>query len=132
MSDPIQQDVILRLDDVSKVYSGIVAVKRANLELRRGAVNVLVGENGAGKSTLMKIIAGVERPTLGRIVLDGKQVSFDNPADAQASGIGMIFQELNLFANMTVAENIFATREITRGIRGIDHKAQIEQANAFL
>jgi erythritol transport system ATP-binding protein len=132
MSDPIQQDVILRLDDVSKVYSGIVAVKRANLELRRGAVNVLVGENGAGKSTLMKIIAGVERPTLGRIVLDGKQVSFENPADAQASGIGMIFQELNLFANMTVAENIFATREITRGIRGIDHKAQIEQANAFL
>jgi erythritol transport system ATP-binding protein len=132
MAEPIQQDIILRLDDVSKVYSGIVAVKRANLELRRGAVNVLVGENGAGKSTLMKIIAGVERPTLGRIILDGEQVSFDSPADAQAHGIGMIFQELNLFSNMTVAENIFATREITRGIRGIDHKAQIEKANGFL
>jgi erythritol transport system ATP-binding protein len=132
MAEPIQQDIILRLDDVSKVYSGIVAVKRANLELRRGAVNVLVGENGAGKSTLMKIIAGVERPTLGRIILDGEQVSFDSPADAQANGIGMIFQELNLFSNMTVAENIFATREITRGIRGIDHKAQVDKANAFL
>ncbi|PDT02278.1 sugar ABC transporter ATP-binding protein [Rhizobium chutanense] len=125
-------DVILRLDDVSKVYSGIVAVKRANLELRRGAVNVLVGENGAGKSTLMKIIAGVERPTHGRIILDGEPVSFDSPAQAQAHGIGMIFQELNLFANMSVAENIFATREITRGPLGIDHKAQVEKANEFL
>lgn len=126
-----KDDIILRLDDVSKVYSGIVAVKRANLELRRGAVNVLVGENGAGKSTLMKIIAGVERPTLGRIILDGKPVSFDSPAHAQANGIGMIFQELNLFANMSVAENIFTTREITRGILGIDHKAQVQKANAF-
>ncbi len=132
MIEQAEHDIVLRLDDVSKVYSGIVAVKRANLELRRGAVNVLVGENGAGKSTLMKIIAGVERPTLGRIILDGEPVSFDSPADAQANGIGMIFQELNLFANMTVAENIFATREITRGVRGIDHKAQIEKANAFL
>jgi erythritol transport system ATP-binding protein len=130
--DAAKDDIILRLDDVSKVYSGIVAVKRANLELRRGAVNVLVGENGAGKSTLMKIIAGVERPTLGKIILDDKQVSFDSPADAQAHGIGMIFQELNLFANMTVAENIFATREITRGVLGIDHKAQVEKANGFL
>lgn len=132
MSQATKDDMILRLDDVSKVYSGIIAVKRANLELRRGAVTVLVGENGAGKSTLMKIIAGVERPTLGRIILDGKPVSFDSPADAQAHGIGMIFQELNLFANMSVAENIFATREITRGLRGIDHKAQVDKANAFL
>ena len=54
MTEAQKDDIILRLDDVSKVYSGIVAVKRANLELRRGAVNVLVGENGAGKSTLMK------------------------------------------------------------------------------
>ena len=132
MGDTTEDDIILRLEDVSKVYSGIVAVKRANLELRRGAVNVLVGENGAGKSTLMKIIAGVERPTLGRIVLEGEAVHFDSPADAQARGIGMIFQELNLFANMSVAENIFATREITRGIFGIDHKAQITKANEFL
>jgi erythritol transport system ATP-binding protein len=132
MPESVKDDVILRLEDVSKVYSGIVAVKRANLSLHRGAVNVLVGENGAGKSTLMKIIAGVERPTLGRIILDGEPVSFDTPADATAHGIGMIFQELNLFSNLTVAENIFATREITRGIFGIDHKAQITKANEFL
>jgi erythritol transport system ATP-binding protein len=132
MAEPIQHDIILRLDDVSKVYSGIVAVKRANLELRRGAVNVLVGENGAGKSTLMKIIAGVERPTLGRIILDGEDRSSSTARPTRRHGIGMIFQELNLFSNISVAENIFATREITRGIRGIDHKAQVEKANAFL
>ncbi len=132
MSAPQANDIILRLEEVSKVYSGIVAVKRANLELHRGAVNVLVGENGAGKSTLMKIIAGVERPTVGRIILDGEPVFFDSPANAQAHGIGMIFQELNLFANMSVAENIFATREIKRGLLGIDHKAQVEKANELL
>ncbi len=127
-----KDDIVLKLEDVSKVYSGIVAVKRANLELRRGSVNVLVGENGAGKSTLMKIIAGVERPTMGKIILDGEEVSFDSPADAQKRGIAMIFQELNLFSNMSVADNIFATREIMRGLRGIDHKAQVVKANEYL
>ncbi|RUY66718.1 ATP-binding cassette domain-containing protein, partial [Mesorhizobium sp. M7A.F.Ca.CA.001.13.1.1] len=67
MSAIAEREIILKLEDVSKVYSGTVAVKRANFEVRKGAVNVLVGENGAGKSTLMKIIAGVERPTAGRI-----------------------------------------------------------------
>ncbi len=130
---PIDDDnCVLRLDDVTKVYSGIVAVRHANLALRRGAVSVLVGENGAGKSTLMRIIAGVEKPSLGRILLDGKEVEFHSPADAQRHGIGMVFQELNLFGNLSVAENIFATREITRGLRGIDHRAQIAKATEFL
>ncbi|MEO9336097.1 sugar ABC transporter ATP-binding protein [Mesorhizobium sp. SB112] len=131
--EPLEaDDYVLRLEDVTKVYSGIVAVKKADFSLRRGAVNVLVGENGAGKSTLMRIIAGVEKPTLGRMLLDGKEVTFNSPADAQANGIAMIFQELNLFGNLSVAENIFATRELTRGLRGIDHRAQFEKANLFL
>ena len=83
-------DTILKLDDVTKVYSGIVAVKHASLELKRGAVNVLVGENGAGKSTLMRMIAGVEKPSLGRILLEGQEVEFNSPADAQKHGIGMV------------------------------------------
>ncbi|WP_457588615.1 sugar ABC transporter ATP-binding protein [Ensifer canadensis] len=130
---PIEDETcVLRLEDVTKVYSGIVAVRHANLALRRGAVNVLVGENGAGKSTLMRIIAGVEKPSLGRILIDGREVEFHSPADAQRHGIGMVFQELNLFGNLSVAENIFATREIMRGVRGIDHRAQVEKANHFL
>jgi len=125
-------DVILELRDITKAYSGILAVKKADLKLRRGAVNVLVGENGAGKSTLMRIIAGVERPTLGEIFLDGEKIHLDAPADAVRHRIGIVFQELNLFGNLSVAENIFATREITRGLRGIDHKAQVAKANEFL
>ncbi|PWE53248.1 sugar ABC transporter ATP-binding protein [Metarhizobium album] len=125
-------DVILELKDITKAYSGIVALKKANLKLRRGAVNVLVGENGAGKSTMMRIIAGVEQPTIGEIWMEGERIHLSSPADAVRHGIGIVFQELNLFGNMTVAENIFATREITRGVLGIDHKAQVEKANAFL
>src|SRR3989337_1923839 len=132
MTALVEPEVILHLEDVSKVYSGIVAVKRANFEVRRGAVNVLVGENGAGKSTLMKIIAGVEQPTLGRILLDGEAVHFNSTSAAVSHGIGMVFQELNLFGNLTVAENIFATREITRGIRGIDHAEQERRATLLL
>ena len=103
---------------MTKVYSGTVAVKQADFDIRRGAVNVLVGENGAGKSTLMKIIAGVESPTLGRIWLDGKPVVFADAADAAKHGVGIVFQELNLFGNLSVAENIFAARELTRGALG--------------
>ncbi|MBZ9977167.1 sugar ABC transporter ATP-binding protein [Mesorhizobium sp. BR-1-1-10] len=125
-------EVILKLEDVSKVYAGTVAVKQANFEVHKGAVNVLVGENGAGKSTLMKIIAGVEQPTLGRILLEGEEVSFSSSGDAVARGIGMVFQELNLFGNMTVAENIFATREITNRLGKIDRKAQEKRAREFL
>src|SRR6187401_803070 len=117
-------DVILRLEDVSKVYSGTIAVKNASFDVRRGAVNVLVGENGAGKSTMMKIIAGVEKPTSGRILLDGEEVSFGSSGDAVARGIGMVFQELNLFGNLSVAENIFATREVTNRLGKIDHAEQ--------
>ena len=99
--------------------------------MRRGAVNVLVGENGAGKSTLVKMIAGVEQPTAGRILLDGKPVRFADTADAMAHGIGMVFQELNLFGNLSVAENIFANREIVRRGR-IDHAEQERQAAALM
>jgi erythritol transport system ATP-binding protein len=125
------QEVVLRLQGVSKVYSGTVAVKQADFEVRRGAVNVLVGENGAGKSTLVKIIAGVESPTAGRILLDGKPIRFSDTSDAMKKGIGMVFQELNLFGNLSVAENIFATREIMRHGR-IDHAEQERQAGELM
>jgi erythritol transport system ATP-binding protein len=126
------EQVVLRLEDVTKVYAGTVAVRHADFAVRAGAVNVLVGENGAGKSTLMKIIAGVEKPTSGRIVLDGEEVSFASAGEAVSRGIGMVFQELNLFGNLTVAENIFATREIVNGFRKIDHKRQERRAGEFL
>lgn len=123
-----ENDTILRLEGVTKVYSGTVALKNASIDIRKGAVNVLVGENGAGKSTMMKIIAGVEQPTLGKILLDGHGVHFDRPADAEARGICMVFQELNLLGNLTVAENIFMSREVTSIGVYINHAEQERRA----
>jgi len=125
-------ETILTLENVTKVYSGTVALKNASIAIRKGAVNVLVGENGAGKSTMMKIIAGVEQPTLGKILLDGKEVQFSRPADAVAHGICMVFQELNLLGNLTVAENIFMSRELASGGVYINHAEQERRALEIL
>ena len=100
---------------MTKVYSGTVAVKQADFAVRRGAVNVLVGENGAGKSTLVKMIAGVEKPHRRAHPARRQAGPLFQHVRCDAHGIGMVFQELNLFGNLSVAENIFATREITQG-----------------
>src|SRR5688572_24589927 len=80
----------------------------------------------------MKIIAGVEQPTEGRILIDGKPVSLASTSEAAKHGIGIVFQEMNLFANLSVAENVFVSREITRLIGGIDHKEQERRTAALL
>lgn len=115
-----------------KVYPGTRALKGVDFDVRMGAVNVLVGENGAGKSTLMKAIAGVETLTEGTITIAGEEVSFRSKSDAVAKGIGIVFQELNLFANLTVAENIFIAREPTRYGIDIDAATQSAQTRALM
>lgn len=117
-------DVVLRAEGVTKIFGGTVALNNVDFNVYKAKVNVLIGENGAGKSTLMKILAGVEQPTAGRLLLEGKEVSFKSSRDAAKLGIGMIFQELNLFPNLSVTENIFTAREITRTGQVIDRKAQ--------
>jgi erythritol transport system ATP-binding protein len=115
-----------------KVYPGTRALKGVDFDLRMGAVNVLVGENGAGKSTLMKVIAGVESLTEGQILMDGREVVFRSKSDAVAQGIGIVFQELNLFPNLTVAENIFIGREPVRAGIDIDTGHQRRAAAALM
>ena len=124
--------VLLHVERVTKAYPGMQALADVSFDVVGGAVNVLVGENGAGKSTLMKVIAGVVQPTSGRILMDGKEIVFASRDEAIAMGIGMVFQELNLFPNLSVAENIFVSREITRGIAGIDKREQERRAAGFL
>jgi len=110
------EQVVLRAEHITKVFPGTLALDRVNFNVYKGKVNVLVGENGAGKSTLMKILAGAEQPTQGRILLDGKEIRLRNPLDATRYGIGIIYQELNLCPNLSVMDNIFLAREIrTRG-----------------
>jgi erythritol transport system ATP-binding protein len=117
-------DVILTARHMSKSYGGVQALKDVTFTAYRGKVNVLVGENGAGKSTLMKILSGAEQPTAGEILIDGDPVVLGSPRAAMASGIGIIHQELSLFPNLSIAENMFAGRQIRRGGSLVDFGAQ--------
>jgi ABC-type sugar transport system ATPase subunit len=100
-------DTILRFDHIAKAFFGVPVLKDVSLDIERGSVVGLVGENGAGKSTLMNILAGVVQHDAGRILLDGEAYSPRDPRDADRAGIAFIHQELNLFTNLTIAENLF-------------------------
>jgi erythritol transport system ATP-binding protein len=120
-------EIILSAEHISKIFPGTVALEDVTFQVHKGQVNVLIGENGAGKSTLMKILAGVERPTHGKILLDGKEIHLHSPLDATRLGIGIIYQELNLCLNMSVVDNIYLARELTRnGL--VDQKAEKQSA----
>lgn len=100
-------EVILKTENIKKHFTGTYALKGVSVELKRGEVHALVGENGAGKSTLMNIISGVFPADEGSVYLNGSQVHFRNPNDAQMSGIGFVHQELALCQDLSVGNNIF-------------------------
>ena len=122
----------LSIRNAVKVYPGTRALKGVDFDIRMGAVNVLVGENGAGKSTLMKVIAGVEPLTEGQIKVDGKPVRIHSKDDAVDAGIGIVFQELNLFPELSIAENIFMGREPTKSGFHIDEADMMERSRVVL
>ncbi|MBN2536508.1 MAG: sugar ABC transporter ATP-binding protein, partial [Spirochaetales bacterium] len=126
-----KDNIILKTQNINKIYPGTHALVDVNFNVHCGKVNVLVGENGAGKSTLMKILAGIEQPTSGDIIFRNKKVKLISPIEASEKGIGIIHQELNLFPNLNVAENVFITREIFRKGQ-IDHKTQEEKTRKVL
>jgi erythritol transport system ATP-binding protein len=127
----MDREIVLEARNVSMQYPGTRALDDVTFQLRRGTVSALIGENGAGKSTLVKILAGIAHPTSGSIVLDGAEIAMRSVRDADALGIGMIHQELNLCPNLSVAENIFLARELTaRGL--LDQKQQEERASDLL
>src|SRR5690606_11387201 len=98
---------ILELDNIAKAFPGLKALDGVHFEMLPGEVHALLGENGAGKSTLIKIVSGVHKPDSGTIRIDGQEVSFSDPRDAQKRGVATIYQELSLYPELTVAENIF-------------------------
>jgi ribose transport system ATP-binding protein len=104
---------VLTAENITKRFSGVVALDKVCMELHAGKVNAIIGENGAGKSTLMKILSGVYPDYEGDIIYQGKKVNFSNPKEAQDAGIAIIHQELNLIPYLTITENIFLGREIT-------------------
>ncbi len=127
----MSDQALLSVQSIGKSFGSVEALKSVSLSLNAGRVHTLLGENGAGKSTLMKILAGVYLPTRGKIFLDGKEVVFENPAASTAHGIAIIFQELSLAGNLSVAENIFANHAPQRfGV--VSEKKLFEQAAQLL
>ncbi|MEV5409181.1 sugar ABC transporter ATP-binding protein [Thermopolyspora sp. NPDC052614] len=119
---------VLALRGVSKSFGAVNALRGVSLELWGSEAHALAGENGAGKSTLVKIMAGVDRPDSGEILLDGVPVEFHSPADAQNAGIAVIYQEPTLFPDLSVTENIFMGRQVRGRFGRIDRAAMREQA----
>ncbi len=116
---------------LTKVYQSTIALDNFTHSFEGGRVHALIGKNGSGKSTLMKIISGAIRPTSGIIRIDGKDVSFDSPRDAFSKGIAMVYQELSLIPELSVAENIFLGR-LPRSGRRLDWKQAYAQAQELL
>ena len=124
---------ILQMHNIVKDYPGVRALDNVTLEILQGEVHALVGENGAGKSTLIKILAGAIEKDAGEIRFEGMPAALDTPYEAQQLGISVIYQEFNLVPALTVVENIFLGREVTKSKLGlVDKRWEVKQAEEFL
>ena len=109
-------DFALRMNGITQTFPGVIALNDVDLAVRRHEIHALIGENGAGKSTLVKIMSGVLNQDAGEIEFNGQSVRMTNPQHAQHLGISTLFQDLHLFSDLSVAENILMGREPkTRG-----------------
>jgi ribose transport system ATP-binding protein len=122
---------LLRITEMTKRFPGTLALDSVDLTVERGTIHGLVGENGAGKSTLLKILAGDYRPTFGRMEIDGREVDIATPRQAHELGIGIVYQELSLLTNLSVAHNISLGSEPTNGL-AIDEGQLAETARGAL
>lgn len=125
-------DILLEANGISKSFPGVRALANVQITARRGRLNALLGENGAGKSTLMNILSGVFPPDTGNVLLNGRRVAFRHPHEAQHAGISTIYQELNLVPELSVAENIFLSREPVNRLGLIDYRSMYTRAHALL
>jgi ribose transport system ATP-binding protein len=124
-------DYIVELENINKAFSGVPALKDVHFNLKAGEVHALLGENGAGKSTLVKILSGVYTRDTGTVKVFGETIDTLNPKTAAERGIAIIHQELNLCSHLTVAENIFLGKELTKhGV--LDKKTANEKARELL
>ena len=131
MPNDQEPKILVEMRGIEKLFPGVHALSDCHFDLCAGEVHALVGENGAGKSTLMKVLTGVYQKDGGEIFIEGKPVEIRDTRDAQALGISIIHQELNLMRDLTVAENIYIGREPMRGML-IDKKKQNEMAAELL
>ncbi|MBQ9275935.1 MAG: sugar ABC transporter ATP-binding protein [Succinivibrio sp.] len=126
------QDYILRMRDIDMFFPGVKALKGVSFNLKPGEIHSLMGENGAGKSTLVKVLTGVYQKTGGHIVYDDHEIAPRTPLESQQMGISTVYQEVNLCANLSVAENIYIGREPRGALHNIDWKTMSHHAHALL
>ncbi|MDR5806247.1 MULTISPECIES: sugar ABC transporter ATP-binding protein [unclassified Caballeronia] len=124
--------VLLSVEQITKTYPGVKALQEVSFNVEAGTVHAVMGENGAGKSTLMQVIAGAHAPTSGRMMFDGQEVEFSSTRDAAAKGISIVFQELMLAPNMTIAENIFLGAEPRMARVLVDRGVLLTRAKAAM
>src|SRR5512134_4072755 len=120
----------LEFRHVRKSFGAVKALTGVSFAVAEGETHALVGENGAGKSTLLKILAGIVRPDGGAVIWRDEHIELARPRDALERGIGMVYQEMLSFTNLSVSANIFAGRELTRGGRLL--KAEMRQRTKAL
>jgi rhamnose transport system ATP-binding protein len=125
-------EYMLELKNISKSFSGVEVLHEVSFTLQPGEVHALLGENGAGKSTLVKIITGVHQPDKGEILLKGEPVHFNDARESRQAGIAAIYQELSLFPDLDVAENIFAGRQPLTSGRRVDWRKLYTEAGRLL
>lgn len=106
---------LLELDNVSKYFGNVIALKDVSLNVNAGEVTCLLGDNGAGKSTLIKILSGVHHHDEGRLLVDGTETTFASPRDARHAGIATVYQDLAMVPLMSIWRNFFLGEEPTRG-----------------
>ena len=127
--------VLLDVDHVSLSFGSVRALADVSLTVRQGEITALVGDNGAGKSTLVRCMSGVHRPDDGQITFDGAATDFHSPEDAREAGIETVHQNLALVEDLTVWQNLFLNREITRGVGPLaflDRRAMQRQAEQMV
>lgn len=128
-----EQQVLLKIEKIRKVFPGVVAVNDVSLDIRKGEVHIIIGENGAGKSTLVKMMAGLYPIDGGTMTLDGHVYRPENVLDAQQQGVNIIHQELSMMVNRTVAQNVFAGREPVKGaLKLVDIKTMNRECRGLL
>jgi ABC-type sugar transport system ATPase subunit len=122
---------VLRMTEITKRFPGTLALDGVDLDVERGTLDGLVGQNGAGKSTLLKILAGDYRPTSGTIEINGEPVEIDSPRRAHELGIGIVYQELSLLPNLSVAHNISLGSERVHGLAIDEDAVRADAASAL-
>lgn len=123
---------LLKMKNITKIFPGVKALDKVNLNLSAGKTHILLGENGAGKSTLIKVLSGAHQPDEGEIYINGKKVTINSPSDAFKYGISVIYQEFQLAPNLTIYENIFLGREITNSFNFINKKETVARTKEMM